>query len=436
MSEVYNAAAAKAKILAERNTVRLVKIQHTIRNLRTYYQKLLDRGCTRDIQQVRSVANAIQKLETMASRIVTDSQQIQLEIQARIDSVFVFQNPRSPPSRECAREREEEDLTETCNVIYRKYLLPDDVQVTCFVDTSRCKRCMETMVYQASTSLCVCPSCGFSQQIMQCESSELIEYKGRTRKNTYSRVPLYGKFVKQFSKASDPLDAKTLSSLLKHIRNKHSEYLKVAKPTPIANFLRSERMGSLMHCALRICKTLNAEPVPLFDDPLIDCLCDRFAILSAVLKDMDLKDKKKIMNFEYITKQFLLMEKKKEMADCFLNHKTRDIVVEADLRIFLCCEHINRLLDTYEEKNGLQVRNRGICMAQAICGEPTRSITWHQVASVWYENGFQGKLKKVFRNKLENSFQIFKKNLESLEEVDEEVYGVLSKYTWLPYRTC
>ena len=438
MSEVQDAIINKANILTERNVQQIRKIRIALANLTRYYQKLICEGHTHDIQHARSVGRAIQQLRALETTVVTNHLEIQRRIKSKIQSVFSYQNTHVDREQRPVPSRCDEDRTETCNVIYRKYLLPDEDKVTFFVDNTVCKRCQLGMLYQASASLCVCPACGNSKQLIHFDSSEPIEFKGRKRKNTYNRVPLFSKFVKQFSKTLDPLDPKTLAGLLKHIRNKHSSPLKLAKPTPIANFLRSERLGSLMHCALRICKALNGEKIPLFEDDLIDRLCDRFAILTAVLKDMDLKDKKKIMNFEYITKQFLLMENEIELASCFLNHKTREIVVEADLRFFLCCEHINRLLDMYEEKHGITQKQRGICMMQTVCGQPHRPtpVTWHNVAKEWYENGFQGTLRKGFRSKLEKSFQIFNKTLSSLEDVDEEVYTVLSRHSWIPKRTC
>jgi len=397
------------------------------------------------LHEARSLQKRIAELEGTLASTELDPNVIRAGLQKKIQGVYDLQqrNERGRVPGETQADvttdptAEDKDLNEKCNVIYRRYLLQDAAQVTCFIDHSICKDCNTATLFETTTSLSVCPRCGISKPVVYCETTDLIEYKGRRRKNTYNRVPLYSRFVRQFSMEFDPMSFPNIRSLLmKHIRNKHICSLKLAKPTPVSNFLRLENLGKLIPYAVRICKFLNGEKIPVMDEPLLERLSERFAILTAVLKDMDVKEKKKLMSFEYITKQFLLMEGRRDLAECFLKHKTRKIVQEADLRIFLCCEHINRQIASYEEKhcsNEASAKKVSIGQHDSYHGSAVRTLDWGAVPKLWYENGFQGKVKKQFCTQENDYFCIFSQELKKncLKEVGKSVYTVLKKYNWV-----
>ena len=82
------------------------------------------------------------------------------------------------------------------------------------------------------------------------------------------------------------------------------------------------------------------EPVVVLSMDLIDRLVKRFSILLNAFKAQRARNRKKIFNFKFLTKVFLMMEKETELAEVFENHKTRQVLVKENNRVSQTCKGI------------------------------------------------------------------------------------------------
>lgn len=203
-----------------------------------------------------------------------------------------------------------------------------------FVDREMCQKCSKRMVVSSAESAHLCPSCGDMRHIIMSvsdymEGPELVQ-------TTYERSPLYRKYLRQFQEGSSIPPPDVIKKVCLEMSKIHMMLPSKVRPTPIAHILRNNNMQRWVPYAVRIAKHINNEPVVVLSQHMIERLVSRFEKVSKAFSNSDMKDRKKIMNFEFLTRQFLFMEKRPDLAELFSCHKTRTVLKQADRRLTVC----------------------------------------------------------------------------------------------------
>lgn len=209
-----------------------------------------------------------------------------------------------------------------------------------FINTNICSGCNNPVAirtYEAST---ICPLCAISTTIIS-DNHEISGNILKMHKSTsYNRAPLYRKFLMQFHVNTPPPPEGVISKLYYHLNKVHIMLPVKIKPTPICQILRSEGLQKWCYMAIRISKIMNREQTVVLSDLLIERLLDRFEKISSIYHGLKSADRKKILNFEYLTRQFLILEHRMSDALLFNLHKTRTVLMNADETFRKCCKSL------------------------------------------------------------------------------------------------
>ena len=209
----------------------------------------------------------------------------------------------------------------------------------CFIDKETCKACRKEFLFNVRESMLVCPGCGAANTLIYCKTdyNENVEQN----KNPYERSPLYRKYLMQFHEDANPVPPDVINAVYKHLSKVHIMLTSKVKPTPIAQILREEGLQKWTPFAVRITKIINKEHIVALPQDLIDRLVERFDKISQAFTSCKAKERKKIMNFEFLTKQFLHMEQRHDLAEWFCCHKTRKVLQQADVRLLKCSRELD-----------------------------------------------------------------------------------------------
>jgi hypothetical protein len=207
-----------------------------------------------------------------------------------------------------------------------------------FVDDDVCE-CGSNMHYNDLTATLTCTKCGRCRRIIKCDTD--FDDKAWGRITVYERGPLYRRFLDQFDQNSETPPQHVYETIRKIVQRGHLTFGTKVRPTPVAAVLRSHGLQKWVHHSMVIVKTLNGEPVPILDSRKIDRLVLRFNKLAKLFNDLS-GNRKKILNFEYLTRQFLNMDCHKELGRMFACHKTREVLIEADERLSTYCKLLRR----------------------------------------------------------------------------------------------
>jgi hypothetical protein len=221
------------------------------------------------------------------------------------------------------------------NAFHKEKVIP------CFIEREICSKCNKEYVLVSQESILMCPTCGDSEHLLYC-NSDFIENNDAKNNNPYERGPLYRKYLMQFHVNAPVPPVDVINIVYKHLSKVHIMLSTKVKPTPIAQILREEKLQRWTPYAVRIAKFINKEHIVKLSQFLIDTLVSRFDILTLAFTATKLKKRKKIMNFEFLTKQFLFMEDEPELAQHFSCHKTRLVLKQADVRLVKCSKVIKR----------------------------------------------------------------------------------------------
>ena len=224
------------------------------------------------------------------------------------------------------------------NLFHKEHYAP------CFIEKERCEACNMEYVMVESESVLTCPTCGESDKLVSC-NSDFIEKRNSQTDNPYERGPMYRKYIMQFHKDAPNPPKEVMAVIYKHLSKVHIMLSIKVKPTPIAQILRQEKLQKWVPYAVRITKLINQEPIVSLTQELIDRLVFRFNRITQVFAVTKVENRKKIMNFEFLTKQFLQMEGLMKLAEWFQCHKTRDVLKEADTRLFRCSQKLENTDD-------------------------------------------------------------------------------------------
>ena len=219
------------------------------------------------------------------------------------------------------------------NVFHKDKVIPS------FIEREICSNCNKELVIVSNESVVTCPSCGDSEHLIYCNSDFIENTEFKTV--PYERGPLYKKYLMQFHENAPVPPIDVINIVYKHLSKVHMMLSTKVKPTPIAQILREEKLQKWTPFAVRIAKYINKEHIVSLSQELIDRLVLRFEKVTHVFKVTKLKHRKKIMNFEFLTKQFLDMENRPDLAEWFSCHKTRLVLKQADSRLLRCSKHLS-----------------------------------------------------------------------------------------------
>jgi hypothetical protein len=210
--------------------------------------------------------------------------------------------------------------------------------VPSFLDQETCHSCQGALLVSSVDSMAICGTCGVSSMFLHCPTDYTEQDSVKTIE--YERAPLYRRYLMQFHEDAENPSYDILSIVYNELANVHMMMSVKVKPTPVTQIMRKHARHKWAHMAQRLCKFINAETVPVFSNDLINRLIGRFNKVSEAFLETIKQNRKKIMNFEYLTRQFLLMEGKEAEAECFDSHKSRAVVNKSDQILATCCKHI------------------------------------------------------------------------------------------------
>lgn len=213
------------------------------------------------------------------------------------------------------------------------HVFHEEKAMPCFVDREVCPSCNTHLVTKTQESVLSCPKCGHTEYVIQSNT----EYSdGGEKHNHYERGPLYQKYLMQFHEDAPDPPQEVIDTVYRHLSKVHIMLSTKVKPTPIAQILRDEKLQQWAQFSVRIAKYINSEPIPSLSGELIGRLVSRFNKITQAFAITKMKKRKKIMNFEFLTKQFLFMENRPDLAEWFCCHKTRLVLKQADSRLARC----------------------------------------------------------------------------------------------------
>lgn len=221
-----------------------------------------------------------------------------------------------------------------------------------FVESDACSSCGQPYVFKSQESMMVCDRCGNACYVMD-STNDYVDKKP-VKTSSYTRAPNYKKYLLQFHEKTQDPPQEVINTILTHLNKVHVMLPCKYKCTPIAQILRDQKMHKWSHHAVRISKIITGQPVVKLSDEVIERLLYRFnRMMNAFHHSNGNKKKKKIMNFEFLTKQFLYMENLGHLAACFENHKTREVLIDADRRLW----NFSKTIDTSDGTSWHVVRS-------------------------------------------------------------------------------
>jgi hypothetical protein len=232
--------------------------------------------------------------------------------------------------------------------------------VPVFVQTDRCTHCHHDLRIRSDESLTVCPGCRRTCRFLQLSTDHVdVDYVAQdthanhTRStctgnvdnmsnsdNPYPKPPLFLKFLMQFFEDIPDPPSKVIETILHELSKVHIHHTTKVQSTPIGNILRKTNLKEWSWMALRIAMMLKRrshEPMPVFSQALISRLMKRFEKLVDALMKSRCRNRKKVFNFKFITKVFLVMENEFSLAELFENHRTRSVIRREDKRVGDTC---------------------------------------------------------------------------------------------------
>lgn len=231
---------------------------------------------------------------------------------------------------------QEQSDRNTSNMILASKIEPLTTVRASYVESDRCTTCDKSMIFSSDDCVLFCPACGQSEFVLHTE----VQMNPNQRfTSSYDRIPLYRKYLLQFSKNSPQIPKDVIDTILSEFRKIHLMHRSKVRPTPIQQILREKKLQRWTPYAIKICKIINQEELCTLSSTIIETLVDRFSMLVQAFEQVS-SQRKKILNFEFLTRAFLMMEKRRDLAHHFSSHKTRAVLLEAQKRLDLCIAFI------------------------------------------------------------------------------------------------
>ena len=224
-------------------------------------------------------------------------------------------------------------------VIYNKIVQCQYAPV--YLSHAHCHLCKTGLQRNLSRSVRVCPTCQMTTQTMKDSIIPIPQLRSK-RTIVYNRCSLYRKYIMQFHANAPAIPRHLLDILHQKLFNVHILTSAKCRPTPIANILRQTQNTQWVSHAVRISRLMNKCRPILFTQSIIDRLVQRCEIINEYNATQLPEDcKSKFLNFDFITKQFLLMDEHKSLAVLFTAHKTKKVLERAENRLRCLCDTLN-----------------------------------------------------------------------------------------------
>jgi hypothetical protein len=311
----------------------------------TKYIKGLHKHQEREISLIREEIESTERLlPTLTGRVnihlLLDKKQHLVDLQDKLSRLIL--NEQENEFRERvgsitdpggSSDKKKQQLTIYMNIFHNEQQNP------VFIDSETCSKCRSYLIFHSDTSIYSCHKCGHSQYVLNSNVEIGDPVEVRTGQ-VYERTPLYRKYLLQFSENAPEIPRDVINKIYKQLTKVHIMSSMSVKPTPIAQILRHEREHKWASYAVRITKMINNEVVPVLTTADIDRLVYRFQRTTEVFEGIISKDRKKIMNFEFLTRKFLQLDGRNDLAHSFACHKTKTVLTQADTRIIECCHFL------------------------------------------------------------------------------------------------
>jgi hypothetical protein len=266
------------------------------------------------------------------------------QVEAQIQK---FRSGFSPPYLKIASDplklnhKDSLRLSQQKHIIFDSVFRPDTCIAT-FMTDKTCSVCKIPLSNLPSESVHVCTRCGSTSDYIHCDT-DYIEGDIPDRSVIYNRTPLYRKYLSQFHEGVKNPPLTVLDILRMELSKNYCLAGAVIRPTPIIAILKRNKIQNWSWMVGRITRILNGEQVLSLSSRLIQKLVDRFDKINKLTTTQDgVKDQKKILNFEFLTKQFLLMENEHIISENYHLHKTRSVLCKADTRFRKLCDILQR----------------------------------------------------------------------------------------------
>lgn len=232
------------------------------------------------------------------------------------------------------------------------------------LDSDYCKNCHNLFVFDAVNSLNICRICNTVEQVLfhtedtsadtlilrnqgsgtASSNNNATVFADNTRQSTHCkqtshvpkvRIPMFRKFLQQFV-----VDIPRL--VFDHLHRMQFAKIHIAtftncRSTVFAMWLKEKQeFSEFEFCTTRIVTEFCGNRVKL-NHTLISQLVQRFEIFALKSIELPSTDRKKIANFDFLVNRFLLMDGYVQLSRCFQLPKTRNVVIECDIRFKQVC---------------------------------------------------------------------------------------------------
>lgn len=244
-------------------------------------------------------------------------------------------------------------------------LFHSEKAVPVFIQTDRCVYCHHDLLMCDDESILICPKCKRSTKYLQLSTDHVdVDYVAQDThanhirstltgnvdnmnhlNNKYPKSSLYHKFLMQFSENVPPPPDSVIEAILHELSKVHIMHSYKIQATPIGNILKKKQLKEWAWMSIRISliiKRKENDPMPIFSEDLIQRLLRRFQKLVEVLKQENFRNGKKVFNFKFLTKVFLLMEGEVNMSELFGNNKTRSVLRRDDKKLGQICKILEK----------------------------------------------------------------------------------------------
>lgn len=217
----------------------------------------------------------------------------------------------------------------------------------CFqINTDHCEQCGRVKHFENATSLALCQHCGLASRVLHVKadtSNDLLVFKNsRTKRcstnKQYERVPLYRRYLSQFSVDAEAIPDEVMARLYLELSTIHLLTSTRCKSTPVANILRNiPGFARFSSQSIKISKLFNGEPVPVLSHEVMQRMLFRFSVLASVSNMVS----GKLPSFELISHLSLRLDNHNLLSESFLIHKTANVLRASEQKLkilFAACK--------------------------------------------------------------------------------------------------
>jgi hypothetical protein len=311
--------------------------------------KLFSKNRTHQIKHLNSVLeNLFEKKEKCCAMNIVEFKFIEREIKKTNEKLLYFENKIDEtqfaeqmmsiiknPNDNNSKLIKKQKAAIFQNIFDKENAIP------CYIDSDICSICNKELIISFEESINICPYCAKINKIIF-NQSDFIQNE-HNNGTTYKTKLFYKKYLLQFWEGTKNPPNKHIEKIWDKMSNTHFPIAEVIKPTPMCKTFKKCGLNKLVNFKFRVTKFITNEVIVKFSLDLINILVERFVIIFdnfLIIKKTLSHPRKKTLNFELLTHNFLLMEGKYEMSKHFHLHKTRKALTEAIDMFDKCCDLI------------------------------------------------------------------------------------------------